>query len=150
MKHTRLQIALVCLLLVGVSLLVLDRCAGDTTHGQTTYLSNGGGSGSPPEGGGPGSDYPPDWDSTRAPLTPEQLDSLFRALGEPDSLRERMVETYRRVWERGQDSSGRGPCGGPHRAPCEVAPCERGLSASSLLDPYLDTDIRSEEIGASS
>ena len=87
-------------------------------------IGNGGGSGGPPAGGGPGSDYPPDWDSTRAPLTPEQLDSLFRALGEPDSLRERMVETYRRVWERGQDSSGASPCGGPHRAPCEAAACE--------------------------
>ncbi len=101
MKHARLQIALVCLLLVGASLLVLGRCAGDTTPGQSVFYGGNGGSGSPPSGGGPGSDYPPDWDSTRAPLTPAQLDSLFRALGAPDSLRERMVETYRRVWKKG-------------------------------------------------
>ena len=99
MKKSRLQIALVCLLLAGAGLLALDRCAGETSVGQATYLGNGGGSGggtgSGSSGGG-GGGPPPGWDPNVKPLTPERLDSIYRTTGTPDSLRERLVENYRR------------------------------------------------------
>ncbi len=58
MKKSRLQFALVCLLLAGAGLLAMDRCAGEASVGQATYLGNGGGSGSGTGGDGSG-DPPP-------------------------------------------------------------------------------------------
>ncbi len=94
-KKSRLQIALVCLLLAGAGLLAVDRCAGEASVGQATYLGNGGGSGGSTGGGG-AADPPPDWDPNVKPLTPERLDSIYRTTDVPDSLRERLVENYRR------------------------------------------------------
>ena len=93
-KKSRLQIALVCLLLAGAGLLAVDRCAGEASVGQATYLGNGG-SGQPPPGGG-GSGYPPGWDSTRAPLSAQEMDSLLRRSSLPDSVRRRVVEGLKR------------------------------------------------------
>ena len=118
MKKSRLQIALVCLLLTGAGLLAVDRCAGEASLGQATYLGNGGGSGSSPGGGGGGSDYPPGWDSTRAPLSAQEMDSLLRRSSLPDSVRRRVVEGLKRE-EQGAarpDSVRRGS-EGPRRTP---------------------------------
>ncbi len=98
-KKSRLQIALVCLLLAGAGLLAVDRCAGEASVGQATYLGNEGGSGSGTGSGSSGGGIggpPPDWDPNVKPLTPERLDSIYRTTGMTDSLRERLVENYRR------------------------------------------------------
>ena len=96
MKKSRLQIALVCVLLAGAGLLAVDRCAGEAPPGQATYLGNGGGSGGGTGGGGGGSDYPPGWDSTAAPLSAQEMDSVLRLVGVPDDVRRRVVEGLKR------------------------------------------------------
>ena len=47
------------------------------------------------EGGGPGSAYPPDWDSTAAPLSAAQMDSVLEVAGIPDSMRARVLRRLR-------------------------------------------------------
>ena len=42
------------------------------------------------EGGGPGSAYPPDWDSTTVPLSVAQMDSVLEVVI-PDSMRARVL-----------------------------------------------------------
>ena len=41
------------------------------------------------EGGGPGSAYPPDWDSSTVPLSAAQMDTVLEVSGVPDSMRAR-------------------------------------------------------------
>ncbi len=114
MKKSRLQIALVCLLLAGAGLLAVDRCAGEASSGKTEFHGNGG-SGNPPSGGG--SDYPPGWDSTAVPLSAQEMDSVLRLVGVPDSVRRRVVEGLKRE-EQGAarpDSARRGSEGPSRR-----------------------------------
>ena len=48
-------------------------------------------SGSTVEGGGLGSAYPPDWDSSTEPLSAAQMDSVLEVVGIPDSMRARVL-----------------------------------------------------------
>ena len=48
------------------------------------------------EGGGPGSAYPPDWDSSTVPLSAAQMDSVLEVVGIPDSVRARVLRRLRR------------------------------------------------------
>ncbi len=47
------------------------------------------------EGGGPGSAYPPDWDSRAEPLSAAQMDSVLEVSGIPDSMRARVLRRLR-------------------------------------------------------
>ena len=47
------------------------------------------------EGGGPGSVYPPDWDSTSEPLSAAQMDSVLEVVGISDSVRARVLRRLR-------------------------------------------------------
>ena len=54
----------------------------NTSRRETNFFS----SDSLVEGGGPGSAYPPDWDSSTEPLSAAQMDSVL-AVDIPDSMR---------------------------------------------------------------
>ncbi len=47
------------------------------------------------EGGGPGSAYPPDWNSSTEPLSAAQVDSVLEVVGIPDSMRARVLRLLR-------------------------------------------------------
>ena len=47
------------------------------------------------EGGGPGSAYPPDWDSSTSPLSAAQMDSVLEVSSIPDSMRARVLRRLR-------------------------------------------------------
>ncbi|MCZ6529884.1 MAG: hypothetical protein O6949_06070 [Chloroflexi bacterium] len=116
MKKSRLQIALVCVLLAGAGLLAMDRCAGEASVGQTEFHGNGG-SGNPPSGGS-GSGDPQGWDSTRAPLSAQEMDSLLRRSSLPDSVRRRVVEGLKREeQDAARPDSARRGSEGPRRTP---------------------------------
>ena len=46
--------------------------------------------------GGPGSAYPPGWDSSTVPLSAAQMDSVLKVVSIPDSMRARVLRRLRR------------------------------------------------------
>ncbi len=63
----------------------------NTSSPETNFFS----SDSAGEGGGPGSAYPPDWDSRAEPLSAAQMDSVLEVSGIPDSMRARVLRRLR-------------------------------------------------------
>ena len=80
-------------------------------------------------------------------LAPEQLDSLYRVTGMTDSLRETMVESYRRVWERRQAGSGASPRGGSHPS-CDAASPAVMMTAEGRARIGRSTEIAMKPKGA--